>query len=291
MRGFTIEQPDTLQEALELIAPDDPGIRAIAGGTGLTPLMKYDFFQPTTLVSLGRLAPGFSGIDLLPDGGFRLGAMSTLRDLERSGALVEALPIVAQALHMLATVRVRNVAQLGGAIAHGHPQMDLPPVLVALGARVLARSAGGERWIDAENLFTGYYETSLKRDELITEVTVPGQGDHRGVYRKLTERTVDDWPMLGIAAIAGIESGRVSRISVAIGAIGDRPIRLGDLQTALAEAEPTPEQIRSVAEETAARIEYRDRPFASIRYQRQLVAVHLRRALESVLSAPAEGRH
>ncbi len=271
-----------------MLAPDDPGTRAIAGGTGLTPLMKYDFFQPTTLVSLRRLAPALSGIDSLPDGGFKLGAMATLRDLERSRTLVEALPVVAQALRMLATVRVRNVAQLGGAIAHGHPQMDLPPVLVALGAKVLARSVRGERWIEAEHLFTGYYQTALTSDELITEVVVPSQGVHRGVYRKLTERTVDDWPMLGIAALAGIESGLVKRISVAIGAIGDRPIGLGGLQTALAGLDPTPDQIRSVAVEAAERIDYQDRPFASVGYQRQLVSVHLRRALESVLSDQPE---
>lgn len=285
--GFTIEHPQSLGEAIEILASDDPKVRPLAGGTGLTVLMKYDFLRPSTLVSLGRIAPEMSSVAATGDGGFRLGAMATLRDLEQSKELVAAFPIIGQALNVLASIRVRNVAQLGGALAHAHPQMDLPPVLLALEARVLVRSRRGDRWIDADDLFVGYYETSLRNDELIIEVELPAPGPHRGLYRKFTERTADDWPMLGVAAVASVDSASSRRLRVSLGALGDRPIRLRQLESAFGDGSLTINSIRDVVGEVAGALEYRDGPFVSAAYQRQLVSVHLRRALEEVLAGEA----
>lgn len=199
---FVIEQPRHLSDALEILGADDPMVRPLAGGTGLVVLLKFDVMPVTTLVDLGRVAPELSGISVTEAGGARLGAMATLGRLQRSRELLTAYPILEQVLQVLASNRIRNVAQLGGALAHAHPQMDLPPVLVALGARVRARSRNGERWIDIDDLIVGYYETCLRSDELIVEVELPPPGRHRGIYRKVTERTADDWPMLGVAAVA-----------------------------------------------------------------------------------------
>lgn len=281
--GFTIEHPETLIEALELLATEDPMVRPLAGGTGLTVLMKYDFLRPSTLVNLGRITPETSGLTPLDDGGFKLGAMATLRDLEQSEQLVGAFPIVGQALSVLASTRVRNVAQLGGALAHAHPQMDLPPVLLALGARVLARSLRGDRWIEVDDLFVGYYETSLRSDELIIEVELPPLGRHRGTYRKVTERTADDWPMLGVAAVASFDDGSMKRLRVALGALGDRPMRLHQLESALDDGPQSADSIRDAVGEVVQTLGFRDGPYASAAYRRQLVSVHLRRALEDLI--------
>src|SRR5690606_16495632 len=99
----------------------------------------------------------------------------------------------------LSNIRVRNVATVGGALAHGDPHMDLPPVLIALGASVTVAGPKGERSLAVEDLFAGYYETLLRRDELITEAVVPPTAGKRAAYMKVTTRAAHDWPALGVA--------------------------------------------------------------------------------------------
>lgn len=280
---FVIEQPRHLSDALEILGADDPMVRPLAGGTGLVVLLKFDVMPVTTLVDLGRVAPELSGISVTEAGGARLGAMATLGRLQRSRELLTAYPILEQVLQVLASTRIRNVAQLGGALAHAHPQMDLPPVLVALGARVRARSRNGERWIDIDDLIVGYYETCLRSDELIVEVELPPPGRHRGIYRKVTERTADDWPMLGVAAVASPgDSG--PQLRVALGGIRDRPVRLHRLETTFAAGALDSDSIGDVVADVADDLDYEDRPYASAAYQRQLVAVHVTRALTELLA-------
>lgn len=288
--GFTIERPSELDEALEILAQGDESTRPLGGGSGLTLLLRYGFFEPETLVSLDRL-PGLREVERDGDGTLVIGACNTLRDLEDSAVVADRAPVLKQALRGLATVRLRNIAQVGGAVAHGHPQMDLPPVLLALGARFRVMSVRGSRWIDADEFFLGYYETGLEDDELLTEVVVPDQGTHRGVYRKVTARTVDDWPMLGVAVVAREKAdGREARI--AVGAVTDRAHRLTEAEAALRDAPRTAAALRTVAEGAAAEVECHDGPNGSAAYQRHRLGVELRKAFEATLlnGAIAEGR-
>ena len=281
-----LEFPDTIEEALEMLAADDPAVRVIGGGTGIVPLMKHGLLRPTTLVALHRLGAALSTIEQTDDGGFRLGASVTLRTLERSRQLMQLFPLLSQALAVLATVRVRNVAQLGGAVAHAHPQTDLPPVLVSLGARIRARSSRGERWIDASEMFLGYYESALRDDELITEVRLPSPGRHRATYRKVTERTVDDWPLLGVAAIARPDAS-ARRVQVVLGSVADHPLTLPEM--AFPPGTVGHGVIESIVRDATSQLELSDRPGATARYQRQLIAVHTGRAVQEVLSGIVEG--
>jgi carbon-monoxide dehydrogenase medium subunit len=138
-------------------------------------MMKAGVFRPTRLVSL-RAIEKRSAIAAAANGELKIGAMTPLSAVERSAAVFQHAPVITRTLRMLSNVRVRNVATVGGNLAHADPHMDLPPVLIALGARVFVAGAPGERAIPVETLFAGYFETVLKRDELITELIVPGQG-------------------------------------------------------------------------------------------------------------------
>lgn len=286
---LSIESPRSIDEALGLLSTSDESVRPIAGGTGLGLLMKHGFFQPTMLVNLRHLASELTDVGVAPDGALHMGSMITLRSLEVSQKVFQHAPVLRQALRSLATVRLRNVAQLGGAIAHGDPQMDLPPVLLALDARIRVRSARGERWIGAPDLFLGYYETAVENDELILEIVLPAMPGNRGVYRKCTARTVDDWPILGIAVVVTVQNDQPGELRVAVGAVADHAQRLPSVETALSNFTQTSAEIREVAEEAANRLQYSDRLTASAMYQRRLVAVHLRRVLEEVLLGP-DGR-
>src|SRR5207253_5463991 len=133
-------------------------------------MMKAGVLRPTRLVSLRRL--GLDQIQRGAQGELQVAAMVTLRALEKS-PLLKDWPVIARTLRTLSNVRIRNVATIGGHLAHGDPHMDLPPVLLCLGARLRVRGPQGERWIGLEELYSGYYETTLARDELIIEVVLP----------------------------------------------------------------------------------------------------------------------
>ena len=199
MIPFEIAEPTSLAAAITLLDPDDPTIRPIAGGTALMLMMKAGVFQPTKLVTLRKIESEYSSISARADG-LRIGAMTTLRALERSDEVRKHAPVITRTLRTLSNVRVRNVATVGGALAHADPHMDLPPVLIALGATLTAVGPQGERKFAVEELFSGYYETVLERNELIAEVQIPPLGSKNGVYYKVTTGSADDWPALGIAA-------------------------------------------------------------------------------------------
>lgn len=276
-------EPATLAEAVELLDPQDStGVRAIAGGTALSLLLQLRVFRPQRLVSLRRIDGDLRGIHVESDGSLRIGALTTLTELERSPVLAVAEPVLARTLHSLSNVRIRNVATVGGHLAHADPHMDLPPVLVALGARVRAVSPRGERWIDVADLITGYYETSLAGNEVIAELHVPAQPTGwSAAYAKFTALSADDWPAVGVAVRLKRDGPTVVESRVVVGGAGDRPMRLRSAEAVLnGEAAGT----RTFAEAAAAAAAEVD-PLSDLRgskaYKREMVRVHVRRALAS----------
>jgi len=193
MTPFELAEPASLAEAIGLLDPDDPAVRPIAGGTALMLMMKAGVFRPARLVSLRALGE-LSATATQRDGALRIGAMTPLATLERSTQVRAHAPVITTTLRTLSNVRVRNVATVGGHLAHADPHMDLPPVLIALGARVTVAGPGGERTIPVEDLFKSYFETVLRRNELITALIVPAQGARLSAYLKCTTRAVHDWP-------------------------------------------------------------------------------------------------
>ena len=209
MTPFELAEPRTLRDALALLDPDDATVRPISGGTAVMLMMKAGVLRPRRLVSLRSIDGGLAGIGLDADGGLRIGAMTPLAELERSETVRKGWPVIARTLRTLSNVRVRNVATIGGHLAHGDPHQDLPPVLSALGARVAVAGPKGERTVPVERLVTGYYETVLARDELITAVSVPALGKKRAAYLKCTTRSADDWPALGMAVALETEGDAI----------------------------------------------------------------------------------
>jgi carbon-monoxide dehydrogenase medium subunit len=279
VKNFDLVEPATLDEAVALLDADDPGVRAVAGATALLPMMKARLFQPTRLVSLRRLDKTLRGVreDV---GGLRIGALTTLTELEQSARVRSAAPVMSRALTMLSNVRIRNVATLGGHLAHGDPHMDLPPVLMTLGARVRAVSRRGERWIDVNELVLGYYQTAIAADELIAEIDVSAQpADVRTWYEKFTALSTDDWPTVGAAVWFRIAARRITEARIAVSAATERPVRVPNAEAALAGAAPTEATFRKAANVAADSVD----PLADLRgsaaYKREMVRVHVRRAL------------
>jgi carbon-monoxide dehydrogenase medium subunit len=181
-------------------------------------------------------------------------------------------------------VRVRNVATLGGNLAHGDPHMDLPPVLIALGATVRVAGMSGEREIVVEDLVTGYLEIALANDELITSVSIPPQTGRRSMYIKCTARTADDWPALGLAASVHAEGGIVRDARIAIGAATETARRLPQAEAALAGRAINDAVLREAGRAAAAEASVVADHHGSAAYKRVLIEVHLQRALRRVLN-------
>jgi carbon-monoxide dehydrogenase medium subunit len=283
MIAFDLEKPRSLSEAIELLDSDDPAVRPHAGGTALMLMMKAGVFRPTRLVSLKRIAPEHSYIEAA-GAELRIGALATLSALERAAVVRQALPVVAQTLLTLSNVRVRNVATLGGHLAHGDPHMDLPPVLMALGAHVVARGPGGERTIPLEDFYKGYYETALGGAELITEVRVPIEPRRRAAYLKCTTRSADDWPALGVAVALDRENEVMREARVVVSAATEKAMRLPGVEALLRGQVLDTVLAERAGKAAATEANVVSSMRGSAPYKRQLLRVFVARALRQAFS-------
>ena len=256
--------PTTLEEALELRADRGDEAPVVAGGTFLAVLVNQRLLAPSAFLSLRRV-PALDGISV--NGELRLGAMTTHRAVELSSAVQEGWPALARAFSLVASPRIRNQATVGGVLVDADYASDPPAMLVAFGARAVARSRDGEREIPVEELITGYYETSLRADELLTDVRVPA-GAERAVYRKFRSRSHEDRPCVAVAAVVSEGTARV-----VVGAVAERPQLFPELCTG-----PPAEIGRRYAEAIEPLSDAR----GSAQYRRRVIAVEVRRALEEV---------
>lgn len=280
MIPFEIVEARSLPEAVAQLDPEDTSIRPIAGGTALLLMMKAGVFRPTRLVSL-RLIDGASQIRVEADGAVRIGALAPLASLEHSRDIQRLLPVIGSTLRVLSNVRVRNVATVGGSLAHGDPHMDLPPILIALGASVNVLGREGERVIPVADLLTGYFETQLANNELISELVIPPQNGRRSVYLKCTTRARDDWPTLGVAVSVAAERDRVHEATIVISAATERATRIEPAGALLIGGEPSAKLLRAASEATVAALTGELQGF--VPYKQQLIRVYVERALRQAL--------
>jgi carbon-monoxide dehydrogenase medium subunit len=293
MTPFELSEPTSLKEALSLLDADDPTVRPASGCTALMLMMKAGVFHPTRLVSLRKVA-GMSGIKAGRDGSLTIGAMTPLAALEHSAEVAKLAPVITRAMPRLSNVRVRNVATIGGALAHGDPHMDLPPVLIALGASVKAVSPTGERMLMVEDLLTGYYETALERNELIAEVWIPAQGARCAAYMKFTAGSAEDWPAVGVAVSVDAAGDTLRDAIVVASAATTKATRLRSAEEALKGARVDDASLKRAGEAGAAEADIIADVRGSVAYKRELIRVHIARAIRQALgekSLAANGAH
>jgi carbon-monoxide dehydrogenase medium subunit len=282
MRDFVFHTPDTLAEALILLETHGESARPMAGGTALVNFLKQGLLTTDHLVSLERV-PGLSDIRLESDG-IHIGALARHRDVEVSPIVRQHAPLLAEVYRRVATVRIRNMATVGGGLAHADPAQDPPLGLMVLDARVRLVSSNGERTLPVREMFTDYYETVIQPAELLTEVIVPLQSPAaRAIYVKFLPRTEDDYATVAVAALAELEGGACRQVRVALGAAGPTPIEATAAELMLIGQQPGADLIRRAAEAVAEQVD----PLSDFRgpadYKRDMAVVFTRRALERIL--------
>lgn len=287
MVPFEFYVPHHLDEALELLDPEDGGVRPVGGGTAVMLMLKAGILHPTRLISLQSIERCHSEIAVTAEGALHIGGLATLASLENDPRVSAGWPVLTRALRTLANVRVRSVATIGGGLAHADPHMDMPPVLSSLGATATLISARGKRTIPVAELSTGYYETVLGRDELVLSVTVPPQ-PKMAAYLKVTTRAAHDWPALGLAAAFELRDGRIESPRIVVGAATDCPTVLVEAQKVLAGSELNAQALTRAGEAAAAEIEVVGDPHGSASYKRHLLGVMLGRTVRVAIEASAK---
>jgi carbon-monoxide dehydrogenase medium subunit len=288
MTPFELVEPTTLDEALRLLDPEDASVRALGGGTALMLMMKAGVFRPTRIVSLRKIKT-LARIAIAPDDGLVIGALTPLSDVEHSADVAARAGVVVRTMRRLSNVRVRNVATIGGNLAHGDPHMDLPPVLMALDATIAITGPAGSRTIKVEDLFAGYYETVLARDELITELRIPPQGARRAAYIKCTTGSADDWPALGVAVSFMVDGKAMRSPRVVVSAATEKAIRLKGAESVLADTAIDDALLIRAGDAAADEAETVSDVRGSAPYKRELLRVYVRRAVRQAFDANPQG--
>ena len=282
MNPFDFRQPDTVEEALTLLHDRGEDARVMAGGTALVIMLKQRLVMPDCLISLQKLR-SLDQINVT-NGAIQLGALTTHRAVESSPAVRTRIPALAETYAHVATIRIRNVATVGGALAHADPNQDPPVMLMALDAQVRLTSTAGSRQVAVGEFFTDYYETVRQPEELVTEVVVPVLKPHSGsVYLKFLPRTADDYATVGVAATVTVdpESGTCQDCRIAMGCVASTPVRVPEAETLVRGGNRlTPE----LAREAGALAQQVTDPISDARgsaeYKRAMAGVFVRRALE-----------
>lgn len=282
MIPFQLHTPSTLDEALDLLDRYGEDARPIAGGTALVLLMEQRLVRPEHLVALGRI-PELARIQAL-DGSLRIGATVLHRVLEQSPAAGAHWPLLTETYRRVATVRIRNVATVGGGLAHADPNQDPPAAFIALNARVAVASRRGRRELPVEDLFRGYYETCLEPGEVITEVILPRpERPLRTAYLKFLPRTADDYPTVAVAVALDVADGRCRDARIALNAAGPTPIRARQAEDMLRNQRLEPDLLRAAAATVPPIVDPVSDFRGSANYKRRMAEVFTRRALEHAL--------
>ena len=239
--AFDYVRAESADHALSLLTEHGDEAKLLAGGHSLLPLMKLRLASPSVLIDVGRL----SDLSYVADRGDQVavGALTRHRTVETDPLLQREVPFLAHVASLVGDPQIRHRGTIGGSVAHGDPASDLPAALLALKATFVARGPSGEREMAASDFFTGFLETALAPDELLTEIRVPKTNGARWSYQKFNRRAID-WAIVGVAAVTNGSTG------VALVNMGPTPMRAEAVENALRSGASADEAARLAAEGT-----------------------------------------
>ncbi|HSZ27041.1 MAG TPA: xanthine dehydrogenase family protein subunit M [Chthoniobacterales bacterium] len=246
-QSFEYFSPATISEAIALLQKHGDGAKILSGGQSLIPMMKVRLARPEYIVDINRIA----NLQYVKeeDGFLKIGGLTREADLEVSNLIRSKYPIILDTAAMIADPQVRNMATVGGNLAHGDPANDHPATMLALGAEITATGQGGERAIPIKDFFLSVFTTALEHGEILTEIRIPipppGSG---GAYFKL-ERKVGDFATVGVAAQVTLDgAGVCRRAGIGLTNVGATPIKATRAESFLAGKRMDEQQIRQAAQ-------------------------------------------
>jgi aerobic carbon-monoxide dehydrogenase medium subunit len=254
--------PATLDEAYQALEP--PDAHCLAGGQSLVAMMNLGLATPGRLVSLRRI-PELRGVTTDPDGGLRIGAMTTHAELARLDVAAAGPSLIAQTARLIAYPAIRTRGTIGGSVALNDPSADYPVALVAAEAVIELASSTGTRRVTAADFFRGLFDTALSPGEIVAAIHVPAGPKNGGAAYEKLSLVAGDFAILSVAAIAG------ERVELAVGGCAMKPLRL-------AAVDPTDEALLVAGRRLAAEIDPPSDHRASAAYRRRVAPELIRRA-------------
>lgn len=222
--SFEYLRPNTIPEAISLLQQYGQEAKILSGGQSLIPMMKLRLARPSYLVDINRIK-GLSYVK--EEGGFlKIGGLTRESELEASAIIQSKYPIILDTAHVIADPQVRNLATVGGNLAHGDPANDHPATMLALGAQVVATGPRGERTIPIEEFFVSLFTTALQPTEILTEIRIPAAAAHTGGGYVKLERKVGDFATAAVAAHLVLNNqGIVQKAGIGLTNVGPKPIK------------------------------------------------------------------
>jgi aerobic carbon-monoxide dehydrogenase medium subunit len=280
--SFEYLRPKTVPEVVALLQQYGDEAKILSGGQSLIPMMKLRLARPGYLIDINRI----SGLSYIKEeGGFlKIGGLTREAELESSPVVRSKYPIIVDTAHVIADPQVRNLATVGGNLAHGDPANDHPATMVALGAQIVATGPGSERIIPIEDFFLSLFSTALKHDEILTEIRIPIPPPRSGgAYFKL-ERKVGDFATAAVAAQVTLDDkGTCQKVGIGLTNVGPTPVKARKAEEFLRGKKLDEANIRQAAQLAADESE----PSADLRgpveYKKGLVKELTKRALSRAL--------
>ena len=267
--AFDYKKAGSSEEAVALIVEHGDEAKFLAGGHSLIPMMKLRLAVPSVLVDIA----GVEDLSYIDDRGdhIAIGALTKHRSLETSDLLIAECPLLAHVASKVGDPQVRHRGTLGGSLAHSDPASDLPAAVLALGGSLIAEGPNGQREIGVADFFTGYFESALSDDEMLTEVRVPKAPGASWSYQKFNRRA-QDWAIVGVAAVEVEGAAQIALVNM-----GSTPLRAEAVEAALAGGASAAEAAEAAADGTDAPTDLN----ASPEYRDHLARVLTKRALEA----------
>ncbi|MDT0478753.1 FAD binding domain-containing protein [Streptomyces doebereineriae] len=281
--SFDYSRPSSVEEAVRALSEGGEDAKVLAGGQSLLPLLRLRLAFPELVVDVGRV-PGLTGVR---EEGETLvvGALTTHHDVIRDPLVRRHAGLLAAATAGVGDPAVRHRGTLGGSLAHADPAGDLPAVVLALDAELIATGPGGRRAIPAREFFVDYLQTALEPDELLVEIRIP-KTDGWGFHYEKFHRVAQSWAIVGVAALVRRDDGHIAEARVGLTNMGSTPLRAPAAEEALAGS--ADERAVARAAESAAEGTQPSRDLSgSPEYRAHLARVLTRRA---VLAAAGMGR-
>ncbi len=290
---FEYTAPDSLDEALSVLAEHGDEAKILAGGQSLVPMMNFRLAQPALLVDCNRLGHPGGGLELIrasDDGGLRIGAMTRVRRLERDPQVASAAPLVHETVPFIAHSQIRNRGTVGGSLAHADPASELPVLALARRFGLRLQRASGERWVEAGDFFTGLLETALEPEEMITEVAIPPMPPATGWAFTEVSRRHGDYAQVGVAALVTAGGGVCSNARLVYLSVGETPMEAPRAAELLRGERLSEDSFQAAAEMAAANeIEPAGDIHATEAYKRHLARVLTVRVLRTAAERAVSG--